>query len=99
MDELVPMNPDRNPAAHMAPRVGRKATRPRLSHTATSTDIPSHKPSVRWSIQKISSPPATVPGTRPKIAYCKPRSEIAARKRQALANDKVSAAMVIGAGT
>ena len=99
MDVLVPMNPERKPAENIAPRVGRKAILPRLSQTAASTDIPSHNPRVRWSIQNMSRPPATVPGSLPRIANLSPVKEIECRKRQALATDSVSAATVIGAGT
>ena len=72
MDELVPMNPDRNPAQNIAGRVGRNPTLPRLSQTAPSTDIPSHRPNVRWSIQNISRPPGHRSRHSPKNGELQP---------------------------
>ena len=95
----MPINPERKPAENKEPGVGLKPTLPKLSPTATITEIPSHKANCSWEIQNNKRPPAIVPGTRPIIANFKPSKDIEFQCLAAFANDSVNAETVIGAGT
>ncbi len=99
IEELVPINPERNPAENMAGAVGRNMIFARLRPTATITESPSHRASERWSIHSNRKPPATVPGMRPRMANFKPANDMDFQNFAALATDRVKAQIVIGAGT
>ncbi len=96
---LVPINPDKKPAENKEADVGLKTTLLRLSPTATITVIPNQRASCSCEIQNSNNPPATVPGIRPMMANFSPSKEIECQCLAALANDKVNAEIVIGAGT
>ena len=97
--ELVPIKPDKNPAENIAVAVGFNMTLARLKPTATMTEMPNHNASALWSIHNSNMPPATVPGILPIIAYLRPANEIDFQNLAAFARDRVSAQIVIGAGT
>ena len=99
IEVLVPINPDKNPAESIKPELGLSFRLLRLNATAATTERPTQSASCSMEIQTKSIPPAIVPGIRPRMANFKPEKDMDRQCLAAITRDRVSAEIVIGAGT
>ena len=99
MPELVPKNPEKNPAIPILIGVGSSLNGSRLTITANTTNKPNYRDSTRVETITNKAPPASEPRMRPSNAIFNPLIEMFARCLNALNKEINRPTKQIGAGT